>query len=267
LSNFIKYNFAQEVPATKARIINSNRKMEEMMKTWQAAPVVEEQMEDEEVFSEGLMAEVVEIEPQITPEELLEQAEAEARQMIDDANAVAAQIEAEANEKAQQLFEEQRAAGAEAGRAEAENYLNEQQALLQQQLDELSQGLEAEYQEKHQLMEAEIVDAISAVIEKNFGLFMTDHKDVLMYLIKRTMYGIESSKNFKIRVSIEDAKMLMEQLEELRNEFGSDVSIDVQRDETMNEGDCILETEYGVYHCGIDLQLQNLIMQMRALSS
>lgn len=267
MSNFIKYNFAQEAPTTKARIINSNRKIEEMMKTWQVAPVVAETQDEESEFEEGISAEYVEMEPQMTPEQLLEEAENEARQMIDEANAVAAQIEAEANEKANQLFEEQRVAGAEAGRAEAEAYLNEQQELLQQQLNELSQNLEIQYQEKHRTMESEIVDAISAVLEKNFGLLMTDRKEVLMYLIKRTMYGIESSKSFKIRVSIEDAKAVATQLDELREEFGNDVSIDVQRDESMNDGDCILETEYGVYHCGIDLQLQNLLMQMRALSS
>lgn len=276
MSNYIKYPYVQQTPTTKARIINSNARVEELVKSWNASPLprtvekeaeeYDEYSEDEPAFEPGIMAEEIELEAQITPEQLISAAEDQAVEIIEAANARAEQIEMAAQEKADLIYEESHNNGYAEGKAQAEAFYNEQAEALQSQLDELRDNLEAEYLQKHQQMESELVEVISEVLKKNFHIFAQDEDKMLLYLIRKTIYGIESAKSFKIRVSPDFVGTLIGNIEEIKQELGNDVSIDVAHDDSLNDGDCVIETEYGVYHCGIDLQLDNLISQMKALS-
>ncbi len=276
MSNFIKYNYVQQKPQTKARVINSNPKMQEVLKGLNSAQNFNPQnfdaaaeannLESPDGFEMGLEADVVEQVPQITPEELLANAQEEADRILEDAQIQANKILKQADAQAQQLFEEQRGIAVEEGRAEAEAYLQEQQQNLNVQLEQKSAELEAQYQERANALEEEIVNAICQVIAKTFGIFMDDKKEVLVYLVQKTLSGIENGKNFKIRVSTENAKWISEKLPEIRAEFSSDMNIEVQHDASLDDTACVIETEYGIYHCGIDLQLKNLLKQMKALS-
>jgi len=274
LSNFIKYNFAQAKPNTVARVINSNPRMEEVMREYSAniihtgAQNFDGNDEFQDGFAAGLDAEVVDIpeEPQASPEEYIIAAQEEAERILAQAQADAEDIINQANTQAMQMFEEQKSAGFAQGQQEAMQTLETQQAEMNQQLADLRQSLENEYLEKHSLMEEEIVDALAQVVEKNFGIFMKDYKETLVYLIQRTIYGIESSKTFKVRVSPENVSVVSEALQEFVQGLGSDITLDVAHDESLGETGCVIETEYGVYHCGIDLQLENLLSQMKALS-
>ena len=271
MSNFIKYNYVQQKPQTKARVINSNPRMEEVMRGLNGAQKFEAQSfdaaeADEDGFEAGLEADVVEQVPQIDPQELIAQAQQEADRILQEAQARADQILEDANAQAQNLFEQQRDAGYSAGQEEAQNFLQEQQSGLEAQLQQQSEALAAQYQEREATMEAEIVDALAQVIEQTFGIFVEDKKEVLIFLIQKTLLGIENGKNFKIRVSPENAKYVNDKVPEIREEFGTDMVIEVQHDASLDEESCIIETEYGIYHCGMDVQLKNLLMQMRALS-
>ncbi len=276
MSNYIKNPYIQ-TPSTKARIINSNARVEELVKSWNASPLPtqgireaeyesDEYTEDGVPFEAGLMAEEIELEAQITPEQLIAAAEDQAVEVIEAANARAEQIEMAAQEKADIIYEESRENGYSEGMAQAKAELEAKEQALQNQLNELQESLEAEYQQKHQQMESELVDVIAEVLKKNFHIFAQDEDKMLLYLIRKTIYGIESAKNFKIRVSPEFVGTLIGNIEEIKLELGNDIAIDVAHDDSLGEGDCVIETEYGVYHCGIDLQLDNLISQMKALS-
>jgi len=110
------------------------------------------------------------------------------------------------------------------------------------------------------------VEALATVLEKTFHVFVQDEKDVLIFLIRKTIEGIDSGKNFKIRVAMENAKFVSDEIPKFREELGADAKIEVLGDKNLSDNDCILETDYGVYHCGIDLQLSNLLRKMKALS-
>jgi len=273
LSNFIKYNYVQQKPQTKARVINSNPKMQEVLRGLGSAQNFEPQNFDKDGMSEspdgfetGIEADVVEQVPQITPEELLANAQEEANRILEDAQNQANKILKQADAQAQELFDEQKEAAIAEGQAQIESLLQEQKQALNAQLEQQSAQLQEQYNERANEMEEEIVNALCQVIAKTFGIFMDDKKEVLVYLVQKTISGIENGKNFRIRVSPENAKWIGEKLPEIREEFSSDMTIEVQHDASLDDTACIIETEYGIYHCGIDLQLKNLLKQLKALS-
>ena len=49
--------------------------------------------------------------------------------------------------------------------------------------------------------------------------------------------------------------------------YGNDVDIEVVNDMTLGAEDCIIETESGVFNCGIDMELSNLEKDIRSLCS
>ena len=50
-----------------------------------------------------------------------------------------------------------------------------------------------------------------------------------------------------------------------KNTKGNDVVIDVINDMTLTDGACIIETETGVFDCGVDMVLSNLEKDIRSL--
>ena len=54
--------------------------------------------------------------------------------------------------------------------------------------------------------------------------------------------------------------------EEIQAKVGSDVGIDIIADPLLNDSQCIIETDGGIFDCSIDTELDNLIREIRALS-
>ena len=51
----------------------------------------------------------------------------------------------------------------------------------------------------------------------------------------------------------------------VKEKIGNDVNIDVINDMSLEENACLIETENGVYNCGIDMVLSNLEKDIRSL--
>ena len=48
--------------------------------------------------------------------------------------------------------------------------------------------------------------------------------------------------------------------------FGGEVVLDIVMDESMQPGQCTIDTDEGVFECGMDIQLSNLIRDLKALA-
>ena len=139
-------------------------------------------------------------------------------------------------------------------------------------------------------MEPELVDVILKVFEKVTKVISMDKKDMILNLVDSVLNNSEFSRNYIIRVSKEDAPFLRDNREKITNNLNRDVNI--VKDEINNSGlnaivlgsgDRVIkqypkkntelikskriDTDLGIYDCSLDIQLENLIRDIKILSS
>jgi len=265
LSNLLKQQYVINL-GNETRIINSDEryKPEEKQKIQEG----EELPSSEEIidgFLAGLDAEEIELEPEITPEEIIEQARAEAEGILVVARLDAEKITDEAKNRADLLFEQKKQQGYQEGVSKLQDEVLERKAQLQEEYDEMKQTLQTEFEAKLDTLEADMVDVMIRVFHKVFNIQFDNKKQILLHLIKDTLLGIDAGKNFIIRVTEENYKFIESHVADIKEKIGNDVTIDVVNDMNLEENDCIIETATGVYNCGIDMVLSNLEKDIRSL--
>ena len=149
----------------------------------------------------------------------------------------------------------------------AQEDLRKEKTLVQNELSEMKQKLESEYETKMTNMESEIVDAVIAVFHRVFDIQFEDKKDILLHLVNNTLMNVEVGKEFHIRVSSANYKFIESHIGDIKEKIGNDVNIEVINDMSLGAEDCIIETDSGVFNCGIDMELANLEKDIRALCS
>lgn len=252
------------------RIINSNAKINErLQEIGTGAPVPENEKIElpgdsrEYEFSEGMEIQKIDIEAMKS--EAMEVARAEAEEITARARAEAETILEEAREQVKDLFEEQKQLGFQEGVAEKESEFAARRATLEEEMDTRRKELSEAYQSRMECLEADIVDAVALAFEKVFQIQFSDKREILLALVTNTLMDVDLGDKIRIRVNDEDRMMLGEHLDELREQVGADVAIEFMHDNKLADGQCQIETPYGVFDCGVDTQLTNLIKDIRSL--
>ena len=272
MSNLVKQNYVIAASTENVRIINSNQVIEEKLshlaKELEKAKTREmpsSQNADGEGFSEGIIAEEMQTVHEPTPKEILENANAEAKALLDAARAQADEILNDAQRKGLAHFEEQKkngyAAGEEALRAE----LEEEKQKLIRELDLKKHEYEKLYQERMSLMENDLIDVLIQVFDHVFHIQFGDKKDILVALASNMLQNAESGKNFRIHVAPMDVAIMKEHADEFAEMIGNGAVVEIVRDPKLSENECQIETEYGLFDCGLDTEYQNLIKDIRSL--
>ena len=195
----------------------------------------------------------------------LEVAKREAQSIIENAQVNAQQILQNAGEKANKLMQEQKQLGYAEGGKEKEEALEAQYREKEQELEARKQELESQYEQNINAMEGDIVDAVIQVYNKVFDIQFDDKKQLLLSLVKNTVSDIEIEKNFKIRVSEANYSFMKDNLDGLKSRVGQDIDIEVVNDNKMKDTDCQIENNFGIFDCGIDMELANLEKAIRSL--
>ena len=55
--------------------------------------------------------------------------------------------------------------------------------------------------------------------------------------------------------------------DEILDYVGHDIELEIVPDYTLNENACTIETDAGIFDCGVDVQLDNLMKDIKALCS
>ena len=79
------------------------------------------------------------------------------------------------------------------------------------------------------------------------------------------MESIDGPKEFTIKAGPKQAAYLEEHKQELLECVGQNATLDLVTIHSMAEGDCTIETDTGVFECGMDVQLDNLIRDIQSL--
>ena len=89
----------------------------------------------------------------------------------------------------------------------------------------------------------------------------------MFHLVENTMSNIEVGKEFRIHVAHSNYKFMMSHLAEIQERIGNDIDIEVVNDANLDTSGCFIETSFGVFDCGIDMELNNLVKDIRSLCS
>lgn len=268
MSNLLKQCFI--VNSDKgARIINSNARVSQRMEEISAERLKEEQAgaaaRAEGDFAEGIEASAVEIDTAAIKRQVLDQAGEEAQQILSAAKEDANRIIEDAKSQAEAEFAEQKRLGYEEGVREKEEALNRQMEEREQSLALRQQELEETFKSRFSTMESDIVDAVISVFDKVFQIQFEDKRELLLALLNGTLMDIDPGEKIRIHVNFEDQKMLSGHIDEIQEITGKDVAIEFVKDQKLSDGQCKIETDYGVVDCGIDTQLSSLLKDIRSL--
>ena len=165
------------------------------------------------------------------------------------------------------MFEKRKAEGYNAGVTKMNEDLANERSRMQKEQDEIKSKLQAEYDTKMETMESDIVDAIIAVFNRVFDIQFDNKKQILLHLVNTTLMNVEVGKEFHIRVSTANYKFIESHIGDIKEKIGNDISVEIVNDMSLGPEDCIIETESGVFNCGIDMELANLEKDIRSLCS
>lgn len=290
--NLVKHFFTTDTE--EKRVIDT----EELLRSRQAADVVEEPVRqpDSDGFLAGLDAKeidvsfdedqagnVLKVQEEILAQEeileqekirvqeeirtMLEQAQADAQAILDDAQRKASGIleaaKAQAEAEKTNVLEQARKQGYEAGQAKANSELN----TAKLKLDENARQLEEEYQRQLNELEPKFVDTITSVYEHIFRVELGSYREILEYLISNTMHRLEAGQNFLIHVSKEDYSYVsMQKKQILSGAVSAGDTVDVVEDITLKKNECLIETDGGIFDCGLGTQLSELKKRLMLLA-
>ena len=200
-------------------------------------------------------------------QKLKEDAETEARRILEDAKAQAESILQEAKEQAEtrkaDVLEQARQQGQQEAKAEADRAEARRASEYQKKLA----GLDAEYQKRIDELEPEFVDTITGIYEYIFHVDLHSYREVLCYLISSTMRKTEDNRSFLVHVSKEDYPYVSMQKRQIMAEATAPNStVEIVEDMTLGKGECLIETDNGIFDCGLGTQLSELRQKLKLLS-
>ena len=192
----------------------------------------------------------------------LEEANEQAQTIRDEANEVLAQ----AHMEARKIIEDAKRTGYEQGAQNAREEYNAKADELARDYEAKKAQLEKEYNDMKASMEPELVETITEVFKKITYTVAEDNKDIIIGLINGVMKNTDISNEFIIKVSPEDYKFLVNNQGKIYCSVSKEVTMDIVEDATMKKNQCIIESDTGVYHCSLDIELNNLIEDIKLLS-
>lgn len=196
----------------------------------------------------------------------LEQINEQAQQIINDANEQAEQILSDAHNDADRISEEARQNGYYEGCSKAEEEVNNRINELEQEYEAKKKQLEQEYSQMKEAVEPELVNVIVEVFRKVTHVVAEDNHDIILHLINDVMHNAEGCKDFTIKVSPDDYRFLVNNQGKIYCAMSKEVNIDIVEDMGMERNQCMIETSTGIFNCSLDVELDNLIKNIKLLS-
>lgn len=200
-------------------------------------------------------------------ERLLEQARREAeelqRQAAEEAQLVRKRAAEEAAAEKQRILEEARAQGYREGELKARQELER----ARNELTGKEKQLETAYEEQLRTMEPQLTDAITDIYEHIFRVELGSYREIVSHLISTTLRKLEGGNEFIIHVSKEDYPYVnMQKKQLLAGAVTGSSRVDVVEDMTLAGNDCIIETDGGIFDCGLGTQLSELKQRLMLLA-
>ncbi len=278
-SNFIKAG--NVIREEEVRVINSNDLVSQKLE--RLAELLKEDAVDDftDAFLEGIDAQQVEVllgeddgmksaesgspiqNRTGSAKDKNQEEEARLQRMKAEATAEAENILAKARADAEVILAKAKEEGYLCGRTEALHEIEEKE----RELNERMRLMEEDFRRKSDELEPKFVDVITGIYEHIFEVQLDEYRGLVVHLINQAMGNIEAGKNYLIHVSKDDyAYVSMKKKELLQGTgVGSDM-IEIIEDFSLAKGHCMIETNGGIFDCGLGTQMERLNKELRLLS-
>lgn len=217
------------------------------------------QLQNEEGFEGGLQAVVVD--PVVSEEEqklkagaIIENAQKEAAKILEAAKDEAKKLQEETKKKAQKQGYEEGIKKGELEIRQIKDNLNIQQKRQ-----------EEEYQEVIAEISDQVTELMISLITKLTGILIEDKSEIIFYLVQKALEDNDSVEDYTIRVSTEDMDFISSKKESIEEIIEQEIQI--ISDPQLKKNQCLIETESKIIDCSLDVQLNNLITDLKLLSS
>jgi len=188
-------------------------------------------------------------------EDIIAQAGETARQMEADARA---SFEADRKEAEDMGRSAGREAGFEEGRAEVERLVLRMQTVL-----ERAQNKRAEILEQ---TEQEIINLVLLIARKVIKVISENQRNVIVSNVVQALKKVKGRGNILIRVNMADLKLSTAHIKDFITLVEGVKSIQVVEDSSVDEGGCIIETDFGEIDARIASQLAELETKILEIS-
>ena len=149
--------------------------------------------------------------------------------------------------------------GQQQGIAQAEN--------AKRQFEARERELEAEYLQMVNELEPKLIDILTGIYEHVFQVEMASQRDLIVYLVTAALSRIESARDFLVHISKEDfAYVSMRKREIQVNSMIGNANLEFIEDISLRKNECLIETEGGIFDCGLGTQLSELTRKLKLLS-
>ena len=212
-----------------------------------------------EGFVEGLKVVVVET---LSSEE---ETKEKALNITEDAKKEAKKILEQAKKEAEQLKADTLAEAQKKGYEEGILQVSKEAQKLKAELDEKSKTLQKEYEAMAGSLEPQMVQIIAALVMKITGIVVEDKEEIILYLVNKALKNMDKSDEYTIRVSKEDFEYISMRKNLLLGAIGRDVPLYINEDSSLKKNQCLIETEFTVINCSLDVQLNNLMTDLKLI--
>lgn len=198
-----------------------------------------------------------------TPEELRAEAQAELEAARAEIEQMRQSAMAEIEAQRRSVMEDAKRQGYNEGFMAAQ----EEAGRMKADLDAERVRMETEYDRLIDELEPKFIDTITAVYEHIFQTDLENERGILVHLIESTLRKVESSRTFIVHVSKDDYPYVNMQKKLLtEGAVGGRGIVEVVEDITLHNNECLIETDGGIFDCGVGTQLEELTKKLKLLS-
>lgn len=268
MSNLIKYPFVQLQGKEKVMINSENREDGFSSLTKQAEKVEENEKialefeTDEPGFSEEPDTRRVE---EVLEEERAKAGE-QAEKILDNARMQAEMLLESSKSEAELIEKKAREDGYREGYAAGEIEARQKYDELQEELNITIQRHEEEYRQMVNKIEPKYGELLISLLQKITGVLLEEHEDIILHLIKNSIYNLEKSHHYTIRMSTEDAPIVDIHRSQIREILGEECTVEFLEEKNLKHNECIIETDSQMVDCGFKTQLDSLIEAIKMLA-
>lgn len=278
-SNLLKRGYTC-VMQEDTRIIDSNALMAQKLSTPAPKKLVPKP-EDKDGFSAGLSADVLEVlmEDSDTTQEAVSEAPAPTgapqemytgpsveemqREALAEIAAMKKEAEAQLLLEREQVLTQARNEGYQEGFQKGTKETEAAKRALEEERKNLAKAYEKQLDE----LEPQFVETIAGIYEHIFKVELSGYRDIVVNLIARTLRKIEGGRMFIVHVSKEDYPYVSMQKKQL--EVGvalGNSALEIIEDITLSKNQALIETEGGIFDCGLGTQLAELHQKLMLLA-
>lgn len=220
---------------------------------------------DEDVDAETLQNNIIKAGEEAAS--IKEDARTEAESILEEARAQAELLKAGAMEEAQQQAEQALAQARQQGYDEGKSKAEKEAEESRRQLREKERQLEKEYQKHIEELEPQFIETLTGIYEHIFHVDLQSYRETLVYLISSTMRKAEGNHSFVVHVSKEDYPYVsMEKKQIMSSTTTPNSVVEIIEDATLGKNECLIETDNGIFDCGLGTQLSELGQKLKLLS-